>query len=133
MERDPLAPLSLQPGDPLHRVLAGLAAAEARAALGKEVELEPEAVDRSGHWAFVRGRLRDPGGAALTLQGTAHEAAASAGAASDVVAVLFRNGNSGGGDAGGWQAVDRAILPTDVAWLDWPRRHGAPGRLLGIG
>lgn len=132
MERDPLAPLSLQPDDPLYRALASLAAAQARAALGKEVELEPEAVDRSGHWAFVRGRLRDPGGAALTLQGTPHEDAAAAGATSDLAAVLFRN--QGSGDApGGWQAIDRAILPTDVAWLDWPRRHGAPGRLLGIG
>lgn len=133
MERDPLAPLSLQPDDPLYRVLADLAAAGAQAALGKEIELEPEAVDRSGHWAFVRGRLRDPGGTALTLQGTAHEDAAAAGATSDLAVVLFRNGESDGGDPDGWRAIDQAILPTDVAWLDWPQRHGAPGRLLGIG
>ena len=119
--------LSLQPQDPVYRSLARLAASLAQAALGKDVELDPEAVDCSGHWAFVRGRLRDAGGATLSLEGTPFAGQAAAGAASDLAVVLFRQ------DGDGWAVVDQAMLPTGVAWLDWPRRHGAPTHLLGIG
>ena len=56
----PNALLSLQPGDPAYAALAGLAAAEARQALGKELEFKPETVDTSGHWAFVRGACATP-------------------------------------------------------------------------
>lgn len=132
--------LSLQPQDPDYPTLTGLAVAQARAALGKDVELDAESVDRSGHWAFVRGRLRDPGGSALSLQGTTFEEAATAGTVSDQAVVLFRQtgdaatdaGEDAGEDAGRWTVVDQAILPTDVAWLDWPGRHGAPSELLGL-
>lgn len=128
----PNALLSLQPGDPAYAALAGLAAAEARQALGKELEFKPETVDTSGHWAFVRGRLCDAGGAGLSLAGTPFAGLADAGTVSDVAAVLFRKApDADGVDA--WLPVDRAIVPTDVAWLDWPRRHGAPEALLGIG
>lgn len=87
--------LSLRPGDSGYETLLGVATAQARAALGKDVELEPQTVDRSGHWAFVRARVRDPGGGALSLEGTAMAEAAAAGAVSDLVAVLFRQ--EGGG------------------------------------
>ena len=125
--------LSLQPDDPVYRTLTELAAARARAALGKDVELDPEAVDRSGHWAFVRGRLRDAGGQSLSLEGTPFQEAAAAGAASDLAAVLFRQDEESQGEPAGWTIIDHAVLPTDVAWLDWPQKHGAPTRLLGIG
>lgn len=128
--------LSLEPGDPDYAALAELAVAEARAALGRDVELDPESVDRSGRWAFVRGRLHDAGGTALSLQGTPFEDAANAGAVSGHAAVLLRQDlnaeEDAGEDAGGWTVVDRAVLPTDVAWLDWPSRHGAPSQLLGL-
>ena len=125
--------LSLQPDDPTYRMLAELAAARARTALGKDVELDPEAVDRSGHWAFVRGRLRDAGGQSLSLEGTAFEEAAAAGAVSDMAAVLFRQDEDSQGESTGWSVIDHAVLPTDVAWLDWPQKHGVPTRLLGFG
>jgi len=125
--------LSLQTDDPVYRTLAGLAAARACAALGKDVELDPETVDRSGHWAFVRGRLRDAGGQSLSLEGTPFQDAAAAGAASDLAAVLFRQDEDSQEESAGWTAIDHAILPTDVAWLNWPQKHGAPTRLLGIG
>jgi hypothetical protein len=128
----PNALLSLQPGDPAYGVLTELAAAEARQALGKDLEFEPETVDTSGHWAFVRGRLRDAGGASLSLEDTPFAGLASAGTVSDTAAVLFKKGPKLEAD-NAWIPVDRAIVPTDVAWLDWPRRHGAPGELLGIG
>lgn len=123
--------LSLQPEDPAYQALVELAVAQAREALGKDVEIDPESLDRSGHWAFLRGRLRDVGGSALSLQGTDFAEAAATGSVSDLAVVLFRlEGDPDGSD---WKVVDQAILPTDVAWLGWPQAHGAPSQLLGIG
>lgn len=121
------SPVSLQPGDAAHGALLAMATAQSRQALEKDVELDLQAVDRSGHWALVRARLRDPGGAALSLQDTPFAEQAAAGATSDLAIVLFRL------DGGDWTVVDQAFLPTHVAWLDWPRTHGAPSTLLGIG
>ena len=122
--------LSLQPDDPVHQALTRIATAQARAALDKDVELEPQAVDRSGHWALVRARLCETDGGTLSLQGTRFADAAGAGGVSDLAVVLFRL--QGDPDLNEWKVVDQAILPTDVAWLAWPREHGAPAQLLGI-
>src|SRR5690625_1653441 len=84
------APVALPADDPDRATLAGLAADLARQALGKEVELDLQAVDRSGHWAVVRARLLDPGGAALSLGDTPFADAAAAGGVSDLAVVLFR-------------------------------------------
>src|SRR5690606_1831711 len=125
------SPVSLQQGDPVHGELVALAAAQVRGALGKEVELDLQAVDRCGHWALVHARLRDPGGGPLSLHDTAFAEAAAAGGVSDLAMLLFRN--PAGADGEDWEIVDRAILPTDVAWLGWPQQHGVPSQLLGIG
>ena len=121
------SPVSLQPDDPSHGALSAMAAGQARQALGKDVELDLQAVDRSGHWALVRARLRDPGGAALSLEDTPFAEQAAAGATSDLAVILFRL------EDGAWTVVDQAFLPTHVAWLEWPHTHGAPSQLLGIG
>lgn len=31
---------------------------------------------------------------------------------------------------GQWRVVEFAVGPTDVAWTDWPQRHGAPASLM---
>lgn len=123
--------LSLQPDDPAWQALVDLTLARVRDRLGKPVELDLQAVDRSGHWAFVRARLRDPGGAALSLDDTPFAKAAAAGGVSDLAAVLFRQQEDEAHE-GAWLVVDQAILPTDVSWLAWPHRHGAPSQLLGL-
>lgn len=124
-------PVSLPEEDPVRTTLAALAARQARQAVGKDVELDLQAVDRSGRWAIVQARLLDPGGAALSLQDTPFAEAAAAGGVSDLAVVLFRlEGDPEGND---WAVVDQAILPTDVAWLGWPQEHGVPSQLLGIG
>lgn len=124
-------PVSLSRDDPERARLAALAAGQASEAIGKDVELDLQAVDRSGRWAFLRARLQDPGGAALSLDGTPFAEAAAAGGVSDLAVVLFRL--EGEPDANDWKVVDQAILPTDVSWLGWPQAHGVPSQLLGIG
>lgn len=124
--------LSLQPADPAWQALVDLTLQQARSALGKPVEVELQAVDRCGHWAFVRARLRDVGGGTLSLEDTRFAEAADNGGVSDLAAVLFRKEDEAGGDDT-WRVVDQAILPTDVAWLVWPQKHGAPSQLLGLG
>lgn len=123
--------LSLQPDDPDHGALTALAVAQAREAVGKDLELDAESVDRCGHWAFVSGRLRDAGGSSLSLEDTRFAEAAAAGGVSDLAVVLFRQ--EGDPDDSTWTVVDQAILPSGVAWLGWPQEHGAPSQLLGIG
>lgn len=119
--------LSLEPDEPARRILTDLTTGLAETRLHKPVELEVQAADRSGHWAFVRARVREVGGDALSLEGTPFAEAAAAGGVSDLVVALFRL------DGDDWKMVDQAVLPSDVAWLDWPHRHGAPSQLLGIG
>ncbi|MEN1927283.1 hypothetical protein WCE55_07805 [Luteimonas sp. MJ293] len=123
--------LSLQSDDPAWQALVDLSLAQARQALGKPVELDLQAVDRSGHWGFVRARLLDPGGAALSLADTPFAEAAAAGGVSDLAVVLLRQHEEA--DDSAWQVVDQTILPTDVSWLAWPQKHGAPSELLGLG
>ncbi|MGY0634207.1 hypothetical protein [Luteimonas sp. A478] len=125
--------LSLQSDDSDWQALVDLTLERARARLGKPVELDLQAVDRCGHWAFVRARLRDTGGGALTLDDTPFAEAAAAGGVSDLAAVLFRRHEDASTGDSAWQVVDQTILPTDVAWLAWPQKHGAPSQLLGLG
>jgi hypothetical protein len=33
---------------------------------------------------------------------------------------------------GAWRVLDFVVGPTDVAYMDWPARHGAPAELMGL-
>ena len=33
---------------------------------------------------------------------------------------------------GAWRVLDFVVGPTDVAYMDWPARHGAPPELMGL-
>lgn len=35
-------------------------------------------------------------------------------------------------EAGQWRVLEHTIGPTDVAYIDWPARHGVPPELLGL-
>lgn len=73
-----------------------------------------------GGWAFVIATPQKPDGGQVRWAGTPCQ-----GDTSHLVGALLR------GSGGGWSLVDYALCPSDVAWADWPQRHGAPEALFG--
>jgi hypothetical protein len=68
--------------------------------------------------------MEDSSGRPISYVGTALASAEAEGAVSkDYVALLRLSG-------GNWRIVDNAVGPTDVAWADWPSKHGAPQSLF---
>jgi hypothetical protein len=99
-----------------------LAAAREPAAkrLGKPVKLKVRTLAREGDWAFLVAAMEDAAGRPISYAGTPLASAEAEGAISkDYVALLRLSG-------GQWRLVDEALGPTDVAWADWPAKHGAP-------
>lgn len=122
------SPVPLHPAgadaDPDTALLAEMAQDEARARLGRPVDLHLEWLSRAEDWAFILAELRAPGGAAFDFAGTPLEAAARAGGASAVFCALFRR------DGAGWAAVEVCLGPGDMVWDGWDRLHGAPASLF---
>ena len=88
--------------------------------LGKSVKLKTRTLAREGDWAFLVAAMEDAGGRPISYAGTPLASAEAEGAVSkDFVALLRHSG-------GQWRIIDQALGPTDVAWADWPVKHGAP-------
>lgn len=90
------------------------------AALGKPVLFRVGKLHRSGDWVFLLADMEDKGGRPLDYAGTPRAEDAANGAVSRTYAALLKR------DGAGWKVVASAIGPTDVAWVDWPARYGAP-------
>ncbi|GGK00230.1 hypothetical protein [Luteimonas terricola] len=84
-------PQPMQPGDAGYNVVLDAATRPLRDALGGQVELEVERMDRVGSWAFVLGNMRAPDGGRPDLSGTSFADASAQGAMSDVYVVLLRH------------------------------------------
>lgn len=92
--------------------------------LGKPVRFKVRTLARDGDWAFLVAAMEDSSGRPIGYVGTALASAEAEGAVSkDYVALLRLSG-------GNWRIVDNAVGPTDVAWADWPSKHGAPQSLF---
>lgn len=92
--------------------------------LGKPVKFKVRTLARDGDWAFLIAAMEDSSGRPISYVGTALASAEAEGAVSkDYVALLRLSGGS-------WRIVDNAVGPTDVAWADWPSKHGAPQSLF---
>lgn len=73
-----------------------------------------------GEWAFIKGVPQQPGGEAMSYEGTVYQAANDAGAFDDgIVALLRRRG-------GKWQVVKHVIGATDVPYVEWDKEYRAP-------
>ena len=95
------------------------------AKLGKPVLFKVSHLGVGGEWAFLRAEMEGPGGAPVDYAGTPLDDAAANGMASRSYAALLRRRGAG------WEVVDTAIAPTDVAWADWAQRHRAPSAIFG--
>ncbi|HEX8901886.1 hypothetical protein [Vitreimonas sp.] len=98
-------------------------------ALNQPVNMNLETFERSGDFAWVVAHPRLGDGTAVDWTITPYAAQAREGAldADGVTyALLIKRENNR------WSVLEFAIGPTDVAWLDWPERHGAPPELMGL-
>lgn len=91
---------------------------------GKQVTITVKDLNISGGWAFLYAGMATTDGTPL-YQGTEDEEAAAHGGKSHSYAGLFQR--TGGG---GWQLIDSAVGPTDVAWQNWPQTYGAPASIF---
>ena len=89
-----------------------------------KLRLVPDRIQRQGAWAFVTAHLRDAAGQRFDYAGTPLHTAAQSGGVSSLCAALLRR------DGDGWQLVDIAVGPTDVAWKPWAATHKAPAGLF---
>lgn len=94
--------------------------------IGIPVSLAPRVSRTDGDWGWIVAQPWTPEGAAIDWSQTRHASRAENGAmdSSGTVYVLLKREN------GAWRVVEHTIAPTDVAWLDWPQRHGAPESLF---
>jgi hypothetical protein len=75
-------------------------------------------------WAFLTGRTVQPNGKPIDYRRTHYREAVDAEAFDDAVSVLLQKSKRG------WQVKVFALGATDVPWVDWPRKFGAPKRLF---
>lgn len=94
-------------------------------ALGKPVLFRVAHLGASGDWAFLRADMEGPGGRPIDYAGTSLAEPARHGAVSRSYAALLKRRGAG------WTVVAHAIGPSDMAWEDWPTRHGAPRAIFG--
>lgn len=96
--------------------------------IGQPVSFEVTTLNVRNEWAWLVAQPRDANGTPLDWSTTnfasAHEHGALDGSGT-TYALLKR-------EDGQWRLLEHAIGPTDVAYVDWPIRHGAPADLMGL-
>lgn len=106
----------------------GVATPVVSASIGQRVTLAPTQVAIRDDWAWIVAQPLTPGGGAIDWATTSFAVQAREGVldGGGTTYVLLKREN------GQWRVVEHAIGPTDVAWTDWPTRHGAPADLMGL-
>lgn len=96
--------------------------------IGQAVALQVQTSRVMNEWAWVIAMPTQPDGAAIDWSTTAMASRYENGVLGDngMIYALLRQDN------GAWTVVEYTIGPTDVAWLDWPARHGAPESLFEL-
>lgn len=79
-------------------------------------------------WAYVEAQPKNPDGSDIDWATTSLASRYENGAmdTGGSVHALLRNDN------GSWTLLEHVIAPTDVAWLDWAARHGAPASIVEL-
>lgn len=88
------------------------------------VSLQVDTLQTSGDWAWAVVTPKTPSGAPVDFSKTRY-AGVDLDGGGQTYLLLQKN-------ASGWTVRDFAVGPTDVAYMDWPQRYGAPAALLGL-
>lgn len=92
--------------------------------LKKPVIFRIDALKLSNRWAFFRGTVLEKSGKPIDYRGTPYQELIDAGTFDDWICALFRKkGNQ-------WQLVTHVIGATDVPFIDWVDRYGAPSSIF---
>ncbi|HRE44814.1 MAG TPA: hypothetical protein PKY87_12710 [Terricaulis sp.] len=94
--------------------------------IGQPVALTPSQTRIMDEWGWLVAHPAQASGAAIDWSQTKYAENAEAGVldGDGVTYALLRQ------EAGQWRVVEFIVGPTDVAWADWPARHGAPEALF---
>lgn len=96
--------------------------------LGQPVSFTIDTVRVDNDWAWLVVQPQAAGGGAVDWPRTRYATQAAEGVldgGGTTYALLKR-------ESGAWRVVDFVVGPTDVAYGDWPERHGAPAGLMGL-
>jgi len=92
--------------------------------LKQKIQFQVHQLAIEGDWAFLFAAPQQPNGKAPDYGKTRYREAVRAGAFDNGVAALFRRTRRS------WRLVTHVLGATDVPWMDWPRRFGAPKQLF---
>ncbi|MBC7767808.1 MAG: hypothetical protein H7124_03405 [Phycisphaerales bacterium] len=96
--------------------------------IGQPVAFTIETVRVENEWAWLVVQPQAPGGGAIDWARTKYDVQAAEGVldgGGTTYALLKR-------ENGQWRVLEFVIGPTDVAYGNWPERHGAPAGLMGL-
>lgn len=92
--------------------------------LGKPVRFVVKQLNTRDDWAFLDATMQEENGQPIDYHGTRYAEAAAHGLKSDRFdALLQRQGD-------GWKVRAYSLGPTDVPWVDWAAKYGAPAALF---
>ena len=91
--------------------------------LKQPVAIKVEHLKAKDDWAFLRGVPQTPSGKAIDYRGTRYAKQISQGFFDDNISALLKKKD------GQWTVVTYNIGATDVAWLNWGSKSGAPSAL----
>jgi len=96
--------------------------------LGQAVSFTIDTVRVQNEWAWLVVQPQAPSGGAIDWTRTEYADQSLEGAldgGGTTYALLKR-------ENGSWRVLDFVIGPTDVAYADWPAKHGAPAEIMGL-
>jgi len=125
---EPAAPAPAPSADAANAEMLAALTPVVSAAVGQPISFTIDTVRVDNDWAWLVVQPQAADGSPLDWSQTSFASAHANG-------VLDGNGTTYAllkRENGQWQVVEHVIGPTDVAYIDWPARHGAPPELLGL-
>jgi len=91
---------------------------------GGSVIFVVHALNVMGEWGYVDAEPRRPNGDKVDWRKTKFREAYEADMFSGLILALLHK------QSAGWQVIEIAIGPTDVAWIEWQQQHKLPEALF---
>lgn len=92
--------------------------------LGRDVRFDIAQIRAGGGWGFLYAHMLQADGSPIDYAGTPMADAAAQGYVSPDYVALMKQGDNG------WELRASAVGPTDMVWLAWPEKYGAPHDLF---